>query len=109
MRAVAGFGDHREIVAAPQTPHERRVLDEARPRRDRHDAPDIRIAFEHLAGSFGEQHVDRGALVAAGERANERRREQHVAEIAQRDDEDRFRRRHVGADRLPLASRAGAR
>ena len=66
VRTVAGFGDHREIVAAPQTSHERCVLGETRPRCDCQDAPYVGIAFEYLAGSFGEQHVDRRGVDTRG-------------------------------------------
>jgi len=92
MRAIAGLGDHREVVTAPQPAYECAVLGARGPRGDRRHAAHVGISLQHRLRTREQQRVDLRARIGAPQRAYQRRGEEHIAEIAQRDDEDCLRR-----------------
>ena len=96
-RPVARLGRYREVVAAKQTPCEREALRRRRARRHRDDAVKIGIAGEDDVGAGEHQRLDPGVGPGAAQAAHERRRQQNVAEPAQRDHEDARLRRQVEA------------
>jgi len=83
-RPVAGLGRDREVVALEQPQREPERL----PARHDDDPVDIRIALDDLPGAGQHQHVDRGARPRPPQAANQRGRQQQVADPAQRYHQD---------------------
>jgi hypothetical protein len=87
-RSVAGLRRHDEIVAAPQFANQGQGLARGRPLRHRDRCVDVGIAREHLLAAAERQDVQLGPRKAQPDRTNERRGQQHVAEPAERDDQN---------------------
>ena len=96
-RPVARLGRYREVVAPEQPPRERKALRRGWARRHHDDAVKIGIAGENDVRAGEHQRLDFRVGPGAAQAAHERRREQNVAEPAQRDHEDARLRRQVEA------------
>ena len=110
-RPVAALGGECKVVAAPHLAYESKRLDRRWPGRHRDDASDIRIAGKNSLRAGEHQHVDRGTRIGALQAADQRRRKQHIAEPAQRDDENaRWNsHRHGAPDVAPTEDEAARR
>jgi hypothetical protein len=86
-RPVAGLRRHREIVAPGEPQQQRDAFARARPLWHNNDAGKIRIARKNAFRPGEYQRLDRGGGKRPLDAANERRRQQDVAEPAQYDDE----------------------
>ena len=83
MRPVIGLGADRQVVAAPG---ERQL---AAAGGHGQAVIEIEIAFEDRFGTLEHQRVDPGLRPGAAQAGDQRRAQQHVAESAHADDEDR--------------------
>ena len=87
-RTVSGLSRQCEVIAAGNASHQSQRLAGRRPRLRGHDRVDIGIALEDAFGAGIDQHLDPGLRKAMAQRAHQRRREQHIAQPPQRDDEN---------------------
>ena len=87
-RAVAGLGRNRQVISLEQLADQHQRVHGAAPRRQDDHAVDVRIAFDDAGGAGEHQNVDRRIGPRAPHAADQRRGQQHVAEPAQRDDQD---------------------
>lgn len=91
-RAIGTDRSAREIVLAPNAQRVGNALFRSRTLRDRDHTADIGIVLEHAFGALKHDHVDLRVGPARLQRADERRRQQHVAEAARTGHEDGARR-----------------
>src|SRR5664279_6038187 len=87
-RPIARLRGHDEVISPPLPRGEREALRDAWPWRHDDHAVEIGIAVDD-AGGIGEyQRVDGGIRPRVSQAADQRRGQQHVANSAQRDDQD---------------------
>ena len=82
-RTVAALRGDREVVAAEQPRSQAQRLRRRRLRRNGHDIIEIGIADKNSGGVGEYKRVDAGLRPGAPQAADQRRREQHIAETAQ--------------------------
>jgi len=86
--AITALSRNRDIVAPPESYEEACALRRRRPLRHADDAIDVRIAGENPCGIGKHEHVDAGIRPGPAQAADQRRRQQQVADATQRDDQD---------------------
>ena len=86
--AITALCGHRDVVLPPETHAELSALRECRSRRHGYDAIDVRIPGNDPRGVGEDQHIDFGIRPRAAQAADQRCRQQQIADATQRDDED---------------------
>jgi hypothetical protein len=94
-RPVARLRGHNEVISAKQPCGQGNRLAKRRPLRRRYHPVDVGIAAEHALAAAEYEHIQRSFWKTPADAADERRREQHIAEPAQRDDQYARPRRKI--------------
>ena len=87
-RTVSALGRYRNIVRAPKAPDQAQALHRRRPLRHCEDTVDVRVSGNNSRGVVEHQHVDLRLRPGAAHAADQRRRQQQIADAAQGDDQD---------------------
>ena len=86
--AITALRRNRDIVTTPESHEEACAFRCRRPLRHADDAIDVRIAGEDPRGVGKHEHVDVGIRPGPAQAADQRCRQQQVADATQRDDQD---------------------
>ena len=102
MCPIADLRDKRQVIRAPAAPDQRQILRERRMLGALNHFVDIGVARQHAHGLLVAQHIDARLGPATADGTNQRRGDQHIANLAGGDHKDRTRIH--GASHRPSAS-----
>ena len=87
-RSISALRRYRDVVRAPQAPDQSQAFRRRRSLPHREDTVDVRVSGNNSRGAVEHQHIDFRLRPSAVDAADHRRRQQQVADAAQRDDQD---------------------
>ena len=87
-RSISALCGYRDVVRAPQAPDQSQAFRRRRSLRHREDTVDVGVSGNNSRAAVEHQHVDFRPRPSATNAADHRRRQQQVADAAQRDDQD---------------------
>ena len=93
--AVARYERQRQVVDAPQPCSKGEMREERRPLRDREHAAHIAVRPQYTFSAGEYEHIDRGIGPRAAQGADDRRREQNVADAPRHHHQYAARRPHA--------------